>query len=113
MMFIKEDVHMKAILTSALTAYCLMAYPAAQANEAAALLQKAGCMACHSADKKILGPSFKEISAKYKGQSVEAQLVKKIKEGGSGVWGPIPMPANAGNLTDAEFKSVVSWMLSL
>ena len=71
-------------------------------------------MACHSADKKILGPSFKDVAAKYKGQSdAQEMLVKKVKAGGSGVWGPMPMPANTGKLSDDEFKAVVGWVLSL
>lgn len=80
--------------------------------DGAALTQKGGCVACHSIDKKILGPSFKEVAAKYKGKDAEAALIKKVKEGGSGVWGPMPMPSNAGKLNDEEFKSVVAWILS-
>lgn len=104
---------MKVILATALIGYSFMAYPVAHANEATSLLQKGGCLACHSSDKKILGPSFKDISAKYKGKDVEAELVKKVKNGGSGVWGAMPMPPNTGKLTDDEFKTVVGWMLSL
>lgn len=84
--------------------------PAVVADEAA-LIQKGGCVACHSVDKKILGPAFKDVAAKYKGKDVEAALTKKVKEGGSGVWGPMPMPANTGKLSDEEFKSVVNWIL--
>lgn len=84
------------------------------AADGSALAQKGGCVACHSVDKKILGPTFKDIAAKYKGQKdAEDVLVKKVKVGGSGVWGPMPMPANAGKFTDDEFKTVVGWILSL
>ncbi len=84
--------------------------PVVTADEAA-LIQKGGCVACHSVDKKILGPAFKDVAAKYKGKDVEAALFKKVKDGGSGVWGPMPMPANTGKLSDEEFKSVVNWIL--
>lgn len=80
--------------------------------DGAALAQKGGCVACHSVDKKILGPAFKDVAAKYKGKADLAALIKKVKEGGSGVWGPMPMPANAGKLSDDEFKAVVEWILS-
>ena len=87
---------------------------AVAAADVSALTQKGGCMACHSADKKILGPSFKDVAAKYKGQKdAQEMLVKKVKAGGSGVWGPMPMPANTGKLSDDEFKAVVGWVLSL
>jgi cytochrome c len=85
----------------------------ALAADASALLQKGGCVACHSVDKKILGPAFKDVAAKYKGQKeAEDILVKKVKAGGSGVWGPMPMPPNAGKLSDDEFKTVVAWVLA-
>lgn len=83
------------------------------AADGSALAQKGGCMACHNMDKKILGPAFKDISTKYKGKDAETALTRKVKEGGSGVWGPMPMPANAGKLSDDEFKAVVGWILSL
>lgn len=84
------------------------------AADGAALTQKGGCTACHGVDKKILGPAFKDIAAKYKGQKdAEDVLIKKVKAGGSGVWGPMPMPPNAGKLSDDEFKGAVAWILSL
>lgn len=84
-----------------------------QAADGAALAQKGGCMACHGIDKKILGPAYKDVAAKYKGQAdASAKLIDKVKKGGSGVWGPMPMPPNAGKLSDDEFKSVVDWVLS-
>lgn len=104
---------MKTLLAVLLSGTFLVAAPAVQAADATPLLQKAGCIACHSTDKKILGPSFKDISAKYKGKNMEAALIKKVKDGGSGAWGPMPMPPNAGKLSDDEFKHVVEWILSL
>jgi cytochrome c len=100
------------ILISVFTAGLLGLATQAQAADGAALAQKGGCMACHGIDKKILGPAYKDVAAKYKGKGAEAALMKKVKEGGSGVWGPMPMPPNAGKLTDDEFKSVVDWVLS-
>jgi cytochrome c len=104
---------MKTLLAALLSGTFLMAAPAVHAAHVDPLLQKAGCLACHSTDKKILGPSFKDVSAKYKGKDMEAALIKKVKDGGSGAWGPMPMPPNAGKLSDDEFKHVVEWILSL
>ncbi|WP_374501502.1 c-type cytochrome [Zoogloea sp.] len=89
----------------------LAAAPVALADQAVA--QKAGCMACHSVDKKLVGPAFKDIAAKYKGQAdAMAKLSDKVRKGGSGVWGPIPMPPNPeAKITDAELKTVVEWIL--
>ncbi|MBL8459422.1 c-type cytochrome [Zoogloea sp.] len=79
----------------------------------AAAAQKAGCMACHAMDKKLVGPSFKDIAAKYKGQGdAVAKLSDKVRKGGSGVWGPIPMPPNPeAKIGDADLKDVVGWLL--
>ena len=88
----------------------LLLAPAAYANEA--LAQKAGCLACHSRDKKIVGPAYKDVAAKYKGQNVEAKLLAKVRTGGVGVWGPIPMPPNpVEKINDADLKKVVEWVL--
>lgn len=71
------------------------------------------CMSCHSVDAKILGPSFKDIAKKYAGdKTAEAKLATKVMKGGSGVWGAIPMPANA-QVNDAEAKTLVKWILSV
>ncbi|MBI5436807.1 MAG: c-type cytochrome [Nitrosomonadales bacterium] len=76
--------------------------------------RKAGCMNCHAVDKKLVGPSYKDVAAKYKGDAgAEAKLIKKVMAGGSGVWGKMPMPANRGKLTDEELKTIVGWILSL
>lgn len=77
-----------------------------------ALAQKSACMTCHAVDKKIVGPSFKEVAAKYKGdKSAEAKLIKKVKEGGSGVWGQVPMPPNP-QVKDEDIKTIVQWVLA-
>ena len=104
---------MKSLIVPLLTGAFVLAAPAIAAADVAPLLQKGSCVACHSTDKKMLGPSFKDVAAKYTGKDMEAALVKKVKDGGSGAWGAMPMPPNAGKLTDDEFKAVVKWVLSL
>jgi cytochrome c len=75
-------------------------------------MAKAGCLACHSMDKKILGPAYKDVAAKYKGQDVTAKLIEKVRKGGSGVYGPVPMPPNGPDkINDADLKSVVEAIL--
>ena len=70
------------------------------------------CMACHAVDKKLVGPSYKEVAAKYAGQAnAVAKLEAKVLKGGAGVWGPVPMPANA-QVTPAEAKQLVAWILA-
>lgn len=84
------------------------------ADEAAmkALAQKSACMSCHGMDKKIVGPGYKEVAAKYKGdKGAEAKLIAKVKAGGKGVWGEIPMPPNAA-VKDEDIKSLVNWILT-
>ncbi|SPE21314.1 Cytochrome c-552 [Burkholderiales bacterium] len=77
------------------------------------LAKQKNCLACHSVDKKVLGPSYKEVAAKYANDpDAEARLVKKVREGGTGVWGKNVMPANP-KLTEAEAQSLVKWILSL
>lgn len=77
----------------------------------AALAQQKACMACHAIGQKLVGPSFKDVAKKYKGNPAAlATLSAKVKKGGGGVWGTIPMPAN--NVTDAEAKQLVGWVLS-
>jgi cytochrome c len=77
-----------------------------------ALAQKNGCLGCHSVEKKVLGPAFKDVAAKYKGQDVQAKLVEKVKKGGSGTWGPIPMPANSPVVSDKDIETLVKWVLT-
>lgn len=78
-----------------------------------ALATSKNCMACHAVDKKLVGPSYKDIAARYAGQRDAAdKLASKIIKGGSGVWGPVPMPANA-QVNEAEAKRLVAWILSI
>src|SRR5450432_291316 len=82
-------------------------------KSAEAMMQKDGCAACHSVDKKILGPPYQEVAAKYRGdKDALAKLTQKVKAGGSGVWGAIPMPPNA-QVPEADIKALVSWILTL
>jgi cytochrome c len=76
-------------------------------------MTKAGCMACHAKDKKVVGPSFKEIAAKYKGQAdLVAKLSEKVRKGGSGVFGPVPMAPNPPDkISDADLKSAIELIL--
>lgn len=70
------------------------------------------CMACHAIESKLVGPSYKDVAAKYAGQKdAEDKLTKKVLKGGSGVWGVVPMPANA-QVTEAEARTLVKWVLS-
>ncbi len=78
------------------------------------VMTKAGCMACHAKDKKLVGPALKDVAAKYKGQDVVAKLMAKVRAGGSGVYGPIPMSPNPpGKISDADLKSAIEWVLKL
>ena len=86
---------------------------AAPAFAQADFAQKKNCMACHAIDKKVLGPAFKDVAAKYAGQKDAADmLADKVVKGGAGVWGNIPMPANP-QVTAAEAKQLVGWILTL
>ena len=85
----------------------------AATSDAAAtqLLTKYNCQACHTVDKKLVGPAYKEVAAKYAGDSgAAAKLEQKVKNGGTGVWGAIPMPPN--NVPDADLKTLVEWILA-
>lgn len=105
---------MKVLLSTIAAASVLLASQAYAADAGQALAQKSGCLACHSLDKKVLGPAYKDVAAKYKGdKGAEAKLVEKVKKGGSGVWGNIPMPANSPQVKDEDIKTMVHWILSL
>jgi cytochrome c len=85
---------------------------AAPAFASPELAQKKNCMACHQVDKKVVGPAYKDVAAKYAGQKDAAdKLAQKIVKGGSGVWGAVPMPANP-QVSEAEAKQLVQWVLT-
>lgn len=76
------------------------------------MAKKNNCMACHAVDKKLVGPAYQEVAKKYAGQKdAVANLTKSIKAGGSGKWGPIPMPAQAA-LSDADASTLAAWILA-
>lgn len=102
---------MKQILTAVAVAG-LLASGAAFADAGADLAKAKNCLACHAVDKKVVGPAYKDVAAKYKAdKGAEAKLIDKIKKGGSGVWGNVPMPPNP-QVNDAEAKQLVQWVLS-
>ena len=99
---------MKRSLT--ILALTLSAAVPAMADQALATAKN--CMACHAIDKKLVGPSYKDVAAKYAGQKDAVdKLAAKIIKGGAGVWGPVPMPANA-QVNDAEAKKLAAWVLT-
>ncbi len=98
---------MKALVLS----LALVAPTVAFADQA--LAQKKNCMACHAIDKKLVGPSYKDVAAKYgKDKDATKKLAEKIIKGGSGVWGPVPMPANT-QVTPAEAETLAKWVLTV
>ncbi len=96
------------------SAVLIMTAPVVHAEQAAgeALAAKNGCLACHSVANKVVGPAYKDVAAKYKGQKgAAAMLAAKVKKGGSGVWGPVPMPPNP-NVNDKDMQTIIAWILS-
>jgi cytochrome c len=101
----------KHIATAMTLAAGLLSAPGIQADQAIA--QSKGCLACHQVDNKVVGPAFKDIAAKYKGDSsAPAMLAAKVKAGGVGTWGQIPMPPNP-TVSDEDANTLVVWVLSL
>lgn len=98
------------LVTSMLVAGVMYA-GGALAADGAALLKKNNCLACHSMDKKLVGPAYKDVAAKYRGQAdAEAKLTDKVAKGGKGVWGPMAMPAQSAK--PDEIKTMVQYILS-
>jgi cytochrome c len=103
-----EDPSMKRALLVLATLAALSA--PALADQALATAKN--CMACHAVDKKLVGPAYKEVAVKYAGQKDAVdKLAVKILKGGAGVWGPVPMPANA-QVSEAEAKKLAAWVMS-
>lgn len=89
------------------------AHAALDNAQADAMMKKYACSACHSVDKKIVGPAYADVAAKYKGDKNAVELLsKKVKEGGTGVWGQIPMPPNPA-VPAADIKELVTWIMTL
>ena len=100
-------------ITILLLAATMTAASTAVADELEDMMKKNGCNACHAEDKKVIGPSYKDVANKYRGDaSAPAKLVEKVKKGGSGVWGPVPMPPNP-NVKDDDVKKMVQLILNL
>lgn len=100
---------MKKIVAAAFVACLFSGSALAQLQ----LAKQRNCLACHSVDKKIVGPAYKDVAAKYANDpGAAARLAKKVREGGVGVWGKVPMPANS-QVSPAEADSLVKWILSL
>jgi len=98
-----------AVLALALAAALPAALPAYAQEE---LAKKHNCFACHAVDKKLVGPSYKDVAAKYRNdKQAEAKLFEKVKKGGQGVWGQVPMPPNS-QVPDNDIHSLVKWILS-
>jgi cytochrome c len=104
---------MKRLAKITALATLAVALPAASpARASEELAKKHVCFACHSVDKKLVGPAYKDVAAKYRGdKGAEAKLVEKVKKGGAGVWGPTAMPPNAA-VPDADLHALVKWILS-
>ncbi|CAG2134308.1 c-type cytochrome [Cupriavidus numazuensis] len=101
---------MQSIRIAIVAAACVLLSAAAHASPE--LATSKACMACHSVDKKLVGPAFKDVAAKYKGSKDAAtQLSGSILKGSSGKWGPVPMPAN--RVTEAEADTLAKWVLTL
>ncbi|WP_434514087.1 c-type cytochrome [Dechloromonas sp. ARDL1] len=100
---------MKAVYIAMMAAAGVVMAGQAHADEA--LAKAKNCMSCHAVDKKLVGPAYKDVAAKYKGDAkAPAALAAKIKAGGKGAWGEIPMPPN--NVTEDEAKKLAAWVLS-
>jgi len=96
-----------------LAAFVTLGVVSAPASAGLRLAQSKNCMACHQIDRKLVGPAYKDVAAKYAGQAgAVARLVPKVMKGGAGVWGPVPMPANP-QVSEAEATQLVQWILSL
>ncbi|MEJ2406964.1 MAG: c-type cytochrome [Candidatus Thiodiazotropha sp.] len=105
---------MKTMLLSAGAAVMILSgVSSASATEMLPLAVQSGCSACHQVDVKVVGPAYKEVAAKYKGQEgIVDKLAAKVKAGGSGVWGPVPMPPNV-QVSDENIKTIVEWIMTL
>jgi cytochrome c len=103
---------MKTLLAGLVAATALAAGPAL-AQKPDDLLKANACTSCHALDKKLVGPAYKDVAAKYAGQKdAEAKLAEKVKKGGVGVWGQVPMPPNA-HVKDADIAAMVKYILTV
>ncbi|HKQ27285.1 MAG TPA: c-type cytochrome [Burkholderiales bacterium] len=99
----------RLVLSLAAFAAIPASFPASASEE---LAKKHACLACHAVDRKLVGPSYKEVAAKYRSDpGAEAKLVEKVKKGSQGTWGQVPMPPNA-SVPDGDVRALVKWILS-
>jgi cytochrome c len=104
---------MKRYLISMVAAALAAGSGAVLAQDAQKLMKEKACLACHAVDKKLVGPAYKEVAAKYRNRKdAEDYLAKKIREGSVGVWGQVPMPPNT-TVSEAEAKALAKYILSL
>jgi cytochrome c len=104
-----------ALASAVLVLLAVAAAPAARAADAPrglVIAQRNACLGCHAIDRKLVGPSFQQVASRYKGNTqAQTLLERKVKDGGSGVWGAIPMPAHPA-MSDADIRTVVDWVLA-
>jgi cytochrome c len=108
---------MKTAYALMLAGACLVGVQTANASgemaQGEALAKAKNCLACHATDKKVVGPAYQDVAKKYKGdKDAVAKLSKKVRAGGAGVWGSIPMPPNGSQVSDADIKTLVEWVLA-
>jgi cytochrome c len=111
-----KEINLKARYIVAITAAICISSSAFAASEGEALFNSSGCTSCHSVDKKVVGPALKDVAAKYAGdKKAQAMLEKKVRSGGSGSFQNMmmPMPATPASVSDANIKSMVTWILGL
>jgi cytochrome c len=105
---------MKTIVASMIAAAGLMVAGSAMAVDMPDIAKKNNCTSCHTIEKKLVGPAYRDVAKKYKGQAdAEAKLIAKVAKGGSGSWGTMPMPPNAPKVSEADIKALVEFVLSL
>ncbi|MDH2919065.1 MAG: c-type cytochrome [Sideroxydans sp.] len=104
---------MKSMMVKMMVAASLMLAGSASATEMPALAKKHSCVACHTIDKRKVGPAWADVAKMYKGQDAEAKLIAKVAKGGPGVWGTMPMPPNSPTVSDADIKELVKFILAL
>lgn len=106
---------LQTILLPLFAAALFIATSPAQAADGEAIVKKARCVACHAVDQKRVGPAYKDVAAKYKGNAkAPAQLFDKVRHGGSGNWGEVPMLAHpADKISDDDLKAAIAWILAL
>ncbi len=104
----------KIPMLAAIAVAAVLAHGPARADAVDDAMAKAGCTACHAKDKKLIGPAFKDVAAKYKGQDVVAKLMDKVRKGGAGTFGPIPMaPTGPDKISDADLKLAIESILKM